>query len=317
MTSGNGVAGLLLPDEVLVVDVGPRDGLQNEARPVSAAEKIVLINGLARAGIRRIEATSFVSPKAVPQMADAAEVMAGIDRVAGVEYAVLVPNVRGLERALAAGAGIVNVVVVATETFNHRNVNMSVAESMAAFDTITREARTAGVPVSAVLGAAFVCPFEGSVPAEQVLGLVEQFAQTGITELTLADTIGAAHPAQVARLVTAIRERWPHLALGLHLHDTRGLGLANALAAVTAGVTRLEASVGGIGGCPFAPGATGNASTEDLVFMLEAMGVHTGISLEALIAVAQSVPAIVGHPVSSKMLAAGPPRPAPPAKTQT
>jgi hydroxymethylglutaryl-CoA lyase len=301
--------GLNLPERVLIVEVGPRDGLQNEPRPVPAAEKIALINALARTGIRRIEATSFVSPKAVPQMADAAEVMEGIEWLPGVDYAVLVPNLRGLERALAAKADIINVVVVATETFNRRNVGMSVAESMAATAAIAEEARAAGVPVSAVLGAAFVCPFEGQVPPERVLGLVDQFVQTDITELTLADTIGAAHPAQVASLARRIGARWPHLELGLHLHDTRGLGLANAFAAVTSGITRLEASVGGIGGCPFAPGATGNASTEDLVFMLEAMGVQTGIDLDALIAVARAVPDVVGHPVQSKMLAAGPPRP--------
>jgi hydroxymethylglutaryl-CoA lyase len=300
-----------LPDAVLVVDVGPRDGLQNESRPVSTEAKIRLINALAQAGIRRIEATSFVSPRAVPQLADAAEVMAGIDRVPGVHYAALVPNERGLERALAAGVDIVNVVVVTTETFNRRNVNMSVAESMAATAQIARLASQAAVRTSAVLAASFYCPFEGVVPEARVLELVGQFADAGIGEVTLADTIGAANPAQVARLTTAILARWPHLVLGLHVHDTRGLGLANALAGIQAGIVRLEASVGGIGGCPFAPRATGNVCTEDLVFMLEAMGVRTGIDLDALIDVARMVPDLVGHAVSSRMVAAGPPAPLP------
>lgn len=309
MNSRNGESSLQLPDEVLVVDVGPRDGLQNEQEPVSTAAKIALVDGLARAGVRRIEATSFVSPRAVSQLADAAEVMSAIDRLPGVEYAALVPNARGLERAIAASADVVNVVVVATETFNRRNVNMSVEESMAATAQIARLAAEAQVPVSVVLGASFYCPFEGPVPMERVLDLVAQFVDSGISEVTLADTIGAANPAQVGRLATAILARWPQLELGLHLHDTRGLGLANALAGVEAGIMRLEASVGGIGGCPFAPKATGNACTEDLVFMLEAMGVRTGIDLDALIEVARGVPGIVGHPLPSKMLAAGPPAP--------
>jgi hydroxymethylglutaryl-CoA lyase len=300
---------LALPREVLIVDVGPRDGLQNEEHAVSTEEKIRLINGLADAGVRRIEATSFVSPRAVPQMADAADVMAGIERRAGVEYAALVPNVRGLQNAIDADADMVNVVVVATETFNQRNVRMSVAESMAATDEIMRLASDAAMPVSAVLGAAFYCPFEGHTPLARVLELTGQFADLGITELTLADTIGAATPGQVAEYTAAIKARWPHLQLGLHLHDTRGLGLANALAGLQTGMIRLEASVGGVGGCPFAPGATGNAVSEDLIFMLESMGVRTGIDLEGLIGVSRQVATILEHDLPSRMLRAGPPQP--------
>lgn len=295
-----------LPPDVLVVDVGPRDGLQNEAHPGTTEDKIGLVNDLARAGVRRIEATSFVSPRAVPQMADAAEVMAGIDRLPGTEYAVLVPNARGLERAVASGAGIVNVVVAASETFNRRNVNMSVAGSMAQTAQIVEMAAAAGVRVTAVLATSYYCPFEGLVPEERVLDLVGQFAELGIIEVTLADTIGAAHPDQVYRRSAAVGERWPHLETGIHLHDTRGLGLANALAAIQAGTRRLEASVGGIGGCPFAPKATGNVCSEDLVFMLESMGISTGIDLDRLIDVARRVPDIVRHPVTSRMVAAGP-----------
>jgi hydroxymethylglutaryl-CoA lyase len=295
----------VLPSEVLVVDVSPRDGLQNEARAVSTPEKVALVEALAGAGVRRIEATSFVSPRAVPQMADAAEVMAQIKRAPGVEYAVLVPNERGLERALEAKADVVNIVVVATETFNARNVNMTVAESMDQASAVASRARTAGVNPTAVLGASFHCPFEGPVPEERVLGLVGQFVDAGFSEVTLADTIGAADPAHVARLGEAVTARYPGVALGIHLHDTRGLGLANAYAAVTNGYVRLETSLAGIGGCPFAPGATGNACTEDLVFMLESMGIATGISLAALIEAAKTVPPIVGHGTPSRMVAAG------------
>jgi hydroxymethylglutaryl-CoA lyase len=309
--NGAGAAALDLPARVLVVDVGPRDGLQNEARPVSTEAKIALVNGLARAGVPRIEVTSFVSPRAVPQMADAAEVMAGIERLPGTEYAVLVPNVRGLERAVVAGADSVNVVVAATETFNQRNVRMSVAESMGQTAEIVRLAEEAGVRVTAVLATAYYCPFEGLVPEARMLDLVGQFAEMGIAEVTLADTIGAADPAQVYARAVAVRERRPGLDLGIHLHDTRGLGLANALAAIQGGMRRLEASVGGIGGCPFAPKATGNVCSEDLAFMLEAMGVATGINLERLTDVARGLPDVVGHPVPSKMLAAGPPLRAP------
>jgi hydroxymethylglutaryl-CoA lyase len=308
-TKHNGPPGttLPLPPDVLVVDVGPRDGLQNEAHPGTTEDKIRLVDDLARAGVRRIEATSFVSPRAVPQMADAAEVMAGIDRLPGTEYAVLVPNARGLERAVASGAGIVNVVVAASETFNRRNVNMSVAGSMAQTAQIVEMAAAAGVRVTAVLATSYYCPFEGLVPEERVLDLVGQFADFGIVEITLADTIGAAHPDQIYRRSAAVRDRWPHLETGIHLHDTRGLGLANALAAIQAGTRRLEASVGGIGGCPFAPKATGNVCSEDLVFMLESMGIATGIDLDRLIDVARQVPDIVRHPVPSRMVAAGPP----------
>jgi hydroxymethylglutaryl-CoA lyase len=291
-----------------VVDVSPRDGLQNESKPVSTARKVALIESLAAAGVRRVEATSFVSPKAVPQMADAAEVMAQIKRQPGVEYAALVPNERGFERAVEARVDVVNVVVVATETFNRRNVNMSVQESMTGAARIARLARDAGVTPTAVLGASFHCPFEGPVAEDTVIELVKQFADSGFAEVTLADTIGAADPAHVARLGQRVSREVPQVEPGIHLHDTRGLGLANALAAVASGMRRLETSLAGIGGCPFAPGAAGNACTEDLVFMLESRGVSTGINLDALIESSRTIPGVVGHDIASKMVAAGPRR---------
>jgi hydroxymethylglutaryl-CoA lyase len=297
---------------ILIVDVSPRDGLQNEKVQVSPDDKIALVNALGRAGVKRIEVTSFVSPKAVPQLADAAEVMAGIERLPGVEYVALVPNMRGLEGATKARADIVNVVVAATDSFNRRNVGMDVRGSMEATARIVQTARENGGPrVSAILALAFYCPFEGPTPLERVLELTGEFVDYGITELTLADTIGAANPAQVAEWTRAVLERWPHLELGLHLHDTRGLGLANALAGVQAGMKRLEASTGGIGGCPFAPNATGNACTEDLVFMLEEMGIPTGVDLQGLIDTAARMSEVLSKPLSSRMLAAGPPRPIP------
>jgi len=294
-----------LPATVLLVEVGPRDGLQNESGVISTETKIWLINALSRTGVGRIEATSFVSPRAVPQLADADAVMSGITRLPTVEYAALIPNERGLERAAAAGIDIVNIVVVATETFNRRNVNMSVAESMGAAASIAKQAEAMGIRVSAVVAASFYCPFEGPVSPEQVVRLASGLADMGIAEVTLADTIGAAGPAAVADLVTVIREQLPSLSLGLHLHDTRGQALPNALAGVLAGVTRLEASVGGLGGCPFAPRATGNACSEDLVFMLESIGIRTGVNLESLLDASRLAQSAVDHRLPSRLLEAG------------
>ena len=294
------------PTEVMIVDVSPRDGLQNESRWVPTEQKIELVNRLARAGVPRIEVTSFVSPRAVPLMADAADVMRGIERRPGTEYCALVPNVRGFERALAADADVINVVVVATETFNRRNAGMSVDEGMAAASEIAARGRAAGVATTAILAAAFHCPFEGETPLARVLGLTERFVEAGFAEITLADTIGAANPGQVHDYLSAVREHWPEIRWGIHLHDTRGLGLANAYSAIQAGAERLEASVGGLGGCPFAPGASGNACSEDLAFMLESMGIRTGVDLDALLEVSRFAANAVDHPLTSRMLAVGP-----------
>jgi hydroxymethylglutaryl-CoA lyase len=290
------------PESVTIVDVSPRDGLQNEAGNISSEAKIALVNGLTRAGVPRIEVTSFVSPKAVPQMADAEAVVAGIERKPGVEYAALVANVRGLERALPAKLDIINVVVVATETFNQRNANRSVAESVQQAIEIRRATLGAGARATVVVGAAFDCPFEGIVSAERTLSLVEQFANAGFEEITLADTIGTVDPARASERTMQARERFPNVSFGLHLHDTRGMGLANAVAFLQAGGNRLEASLGGIGGCPFAPGATGNASTEDLVYMLESMGCRTGIDIPTLIETAVGLRKALGRDLPSNQL---------------
>ncbi len=295
-----------LPERVLVTDVGPRDGLQSEAAFVPTERKVALIEAFAAAGVSRIEATSFVHPRAVPQMADAEAVMAAIRRRPGVRYTALVPNARGAERALAARADELNVVTSATETMNQRNLRMSIAESIAACREVVRLAERAGVPVNGTVSVAFGCPYEGDVTTEQVVAVVARLVDAGVREVSLADTIGVGNPRQVEALVEAVRARWPTLPLGLHFHDTRGLGLANVLAGLQAGVTRYDASVGGVGACPFAPGATGNICTEDLVYMLHELGVATGIDLAALLEAARLLPAMLGHDVPSRLLRAGP-----------
>ena len=295
-----------LPERALVTDVGARDGFQSEPAFIPTERKVAVVEALAAAGIPRIEATSFVHPRAVPQMADAEAVMAAITRRPGVRYSVLVPNLRGAERALAARADELNVVVASTETFNRRNVNMSVADSIAACGEVVRLAAPAGVPVACAVSTSFGCPYEGNVPPERVLDVVAGLVDVGVAEVSLADTIGVANPRQVETLVGAVRARWPALPLGLHFHDTRGLGLANVLAGLQAGVSRFDASVGGIGACPFAPGATGNVCTEDLVYLLDELGVASGVDLAALIETARLVRDTVGHDVPSRMLRAGP-----------
>ncbi|HZR98307.1 MAG TPA: hydroxymethylglutaryl-CoA lyase [Chloroflexota bacterium] len=295
-----------LPARVLVTDVGPRDGLQSEPAFIPTERKVALVNALSAAGVGRIEVTSFVSPRAVPQMADAEAVMAGITRAPGVRYSALVPNARGAERALAARADELNVVTSSTETMNQRNLRMSIADSIVACREIVRLAEPARVPVAGVVSTSFGCPYEGPVTVAQVIAVVERLVDAGVSEVSLADTIGVGNPRQVEALVAAVRARWPALVLGLHFHDTRGLGLANVLAGLQAGVARYDASVAGVGACPFAPGATGNICTEDLVYLLDELGVATGVDLAALIAAARLMRDAVGHDVPSHMLRAGP-----------
>jgi hydroxymethylglutaryl-CoA lyase len=287
---------------VQIVEVGPRDGLQNEAVTVSTDAKIAYIEALIAAGATRIEATSFVHPRLVPQMADAEQVMARVPRRAGVSYAGLVLNRRGLERGLAAGIDEANAVVVATETFCHRNQGMSVAAAVRSFAEISRLARAAGLRVTATVGASFGCPFEGEVSPDQVAGLVRRCADAGAEEIALADTIGVGVPADVYRLAEAVREI-TDLPLRFHFHNTRNTGYANALAAVAAGASALDSSCGGIGGCPFAPAATGNIATEDLAYILRRSGLESGLNLDRLVAAAAliegeldaKVPALLGR----------------------
>jgi hydroxymethylglutaryl-CoA lyase len=270
------------PRQVEIVEVGPRDGLQNEDVLVPTAQKVAYIERLVAAGLRRIEATSFAHPRRVPQMADAEQVMARVPRLDGVSYIGLVLNERGFDRAVNAGVDEINVVVVATETFSARNQGLSVADSLASAARICGRAQAHGLPVTVTVAAAFGCPFEGEVDAEQVADVVRRCADGGATEIALADTIGVAVPRDVNRLVGRVRED-VGIPLRIHLHNTRNTGYANALAAIDAGVGVLDASSGGIGGCPFAPAATGNIATEDLAYLLERSDVETGIRPGALL----------------------------------
>lgn len=287
-------------------EVGPRDGLQSEAVFVPTADKIAWIDALSDAGFAKIEVTAFVSPTAIPALSDASEVMAGIRRVPGVRYAALVPNVRGAERALAAEVDELNLVMSATESHNQSNLRMSREQSFAALRAVAGVAEAARRPVQVSLSCAFGCPIEGEVPAATVLDWCARHLETlGAAGLTLCDTTGMAHPGQVHALVTAFLARWPDTPLTLHFHDTRAMGLANVLAALDAGAVAFDASAGGLGGCPYAPGATGNVCSEELVHALDCMGWDTGVDLDRLLAAAARLPALVGHDVPSAILKAG------------
>ncbi|MNO54732.1 Hydroxymethylglutaryl-CoA lyase YngG [compost metagenome] len=288
-----------------IQEVSVRDGFQIEPRFVPTDRKVELIDALSRTGLAKIEVTSFTSPRAIPALADAEEVMRRIERVPGVQYAALVPNVRGAERALACAVDELNLVMSASSTHNLANLRMTPEQSLAQFaDIVAIAAGRAQVNVS--LSTAFGCPFEGAIADAVVLGLLERLAQIGIQRVTLCDTTGMANPAQVRRLCHEVRTAWPGLTLTAHFHDTRSMGLANALAALEAGVDRFDASLGGLGGCPFAPGASGNVCTEDLVHMFEAMGYDTGVDLDALLVLARGLPELVGHDVPGQVAKAGP-----------
>jgi len=276
------------PRKVQVVDVGPRDGLQNIQTTVPTEQKVRLINGLTRAGVRRLEATSFVHPKWVPQLADAEQVLAQIERPEGARFMALIPNLKGYERAKASGGvSEVALVVTASETMNQKNVNMSIADSLEQFHAIIQRAKSDGINVRGSIGTSFGCPYEGEVPVQTVLTIAQQLWDMGSDEVMLADTIGCANPAQVYDLFSRIKDRWPDRPVAAHFHDTWHLALANTLAALQAGVDIYDASVGGLGGCPFTPKGAGNAATERLVFMFHVMGVETGIDYDALLEVAE------------------------------
>jgi hydroxymethylglutaryl-CoA lyase len=294
------------PDRVSLREVAPRDGLQNEP-PVPAADKIRLIDALARTGLSRIEAVSFVSPKAVPQMADAAEVWAAVEKHAGIRYSALAPNRRGVERALDAGFTAVEVVVSASETHNLANVGRSVADSLAELPDICALAREQLASVEVIIATSFGCPFEGDVAPAQVARIVEAAEAAGAGRIAFGDTTGMGTPRRVTDLLDAVQGGVAaDLPMLMHFHDTRGTALANLLTALDRGITEFDASVGGIGGCPFAPGATGNVATEEVVHMLHDMGIETGVDLDALIRTAELAQEIVGRPLESGVLRAGP-----------
>jgi len=293
-------------EKIEICEVGPRDGLQSEKRHWSVAERIEFINRLSDTGLRRMEAVSFVNPKRVPQMADAEEVMAGITRREGVCYAGLALNLRGAERAVAAGVDEIRYVAVASESFNQRNQGTSMEQTLKGYDAVAKIAADAGIRLSAGIAAAFGCPFEGEVPVRQVVKIARRLAAGGPQEIWLADTIGAAVPNQVSERFAAVREEiGDDFKLGGHFHNTRNTGYANAVAALGAGVTVFDASVGGIGGCPFAPRATGNIATEDLCFMLRNMGYDTEIDLDRLIAVSSWAEGFFEAPLPGLVMKAG------------
>jgi hydroxymethylglutaryl-CoA lyase len=301
-----------LPDRISLREVGPRDGLQNEA-PVSTEAKVALIDALSGTGIERIEAVSFVHPQAIPQMADAAQVWAAVRRNPDVRYSALVPNRRGAERAIAAGFREIEVVVSASDTHNRKNVNRSTEESLDDIAGIIDLVHDAGGTVQTIVSTAWGCPYEGDVPVERVVAVAGRAVADGADGLSYGDTTGMATPGRVTRLVGATRSAHADVPLNLHFHNTRGTGLANVLAALQLGVRDFDASVGGLGGCPYAPGATGNIATEELVHMVEDMGVATGVDLEAMIAAAAEAERLVGRTLPSQVLRAGPRTRTPPA----
>ena len=289
-----------LPDRVSIVEVGPRDGLQNEANTVPTPLKIAFVDALTAAGHQAIEVSAFVSPKWVPQMGDAPEVFAGIRRKEGVAYSALVPNRAGLDRALAAGVRDIAIFAAASETFSRKNINQGIDESLTTYRAVCARAAELGMRVRAYLSTAFGCPFEGSVPIAKVVELAAALIGMGAFEVAISDTIGIGHPGQVRSLLGAVAARVPLARVALHFHDTRGQALANVMASLDAGITTFDASAGGLGGCPYAPGATGNLATEELVDMLDGLGVATGVNLAALLEASTFIEPLVGHPLPSR-----------------
>ena len=297
-----------IPPNVTIVEVGPRDGLQNEQVRLSVADRVAYIEALGRSGLPVVEAAAFVSPQWVPQMADAAEVLKGVKRRPGVRYPVLVPNPEGLTAALEAGADEIAVFAAASETFSRRNINAGIDESFERYAVVISEAARRGVRARAYLSTAFGCPYEGPVPVARVVELTRRLFDLGAFEVAISDTIGVAHPGQVWDVLEAIADRASFDALALHLHDTRGTALANVLAGLQAGVRTFDASAGGLGGCPYAPGAAGNLATEDLVYMLNGLGIATGVDLEAVVAASRFMEGRLGRALPSRYLQSVKPR---------
>lgn len=284
-----------LPGEVSIYEVGPRDGLQNEDAVVPTEGKLRLISALADAGLRRIEVTSFVSPKWIPPLADSREVAAALQPREGVVYSALVPNARGLEGAVAAGLREIAVFLSASETHNRKNINKTIDETFEAFAEVIGPALDAGMKVRGYVSVVWGCPYEGDVPAERSRDIARRLLDMGCYQISLGDTVGVGTPKQTERILDVVRESVPLDALALHMHDTRGTALANALVGLMKGITTIDASVGGLGGCPYAPGASGNLATEDLVYMLDGMGIRHGVDLERLVAAAELAQDLVGR----------------------
>ena len=294
-----------LPKRVELVEVGPRDGFQMERALIPTDLKVEVIDLISRAGLPKIETTSFVSPKVIPQLADSDEVMGRITRRPGTRYTALVANMRGLERALGADADAVRLVVCATDTYNRKNVGMSIDDSLESCRQMVKRAESTALSVEAVIAVAFGCPFEGEVPEEQVIDLALRFADSGIRELSVADSVGVANPIQLRNLMARLKETLPEVTFSLHLHDTRGLGLANVFAALEIGIDTFDSSIGGLGGCPITTVASGNISTEDLIHLCHEMAIETGIDLDKLRQASRKIGSFLQRQLPSRVLAAG------------
>ncbi len=292
-------------DTVEINEVVLRDGFQNEPGFVPTAEKIRLANRIAKTGVRRIEVSAFVSPKAIPNLRDAEEVFRGLEREPGVIYTALIPNERGVQRAIECKVDEVNLVMSIGEKHNLRNLRMTCAQSLEQFKGIMNALAGTGIAVNGTIATTFGCPFEGPQPVERILWCIDTYRALGINAITIADTIGVANPRQVSRMTSLIRKHHEDLPLTLHLHNTRDMALANALAAVDEGVRSFDASIGGIGGCPYAPGATGNICTEDLVHMLHQCGISTGVDLDAVLDLSAELPDLLGHELPGYVVKAG------------
>jgi len=285
---------------ITVVEVGPRDGLQNEAARVSTGDKVAFVNLLSAAALQVIEVSAFVSPKWVRQMADAAEVFAAIERRPGIRYTALVPNLAGLDRALGARVDEIAVFAASTEAFSRKNINQSIDESLATYSAVCARAIASGLRVRGYLSTAFGCPYEGNVPIERVIAVAQQLLELGVFEVAISDTIGIAHPGQVRQTLDAVVKAIPADRVALHFHDTRGTALANVLAALPYGIATFDASAGGLGGCPYAPGASGNLATDDLIYMLDGLGLDTGVSLTALSEASRFIATRIDHQLPSR-----------------
>jgi hydroxymethylglutaryl-CoA lyase len=285
---------------VTIYEVGPRDGLQNESAAISTTDKIAFVDGLTAAGLGAIEVSAFVNPARIPQLADAAEVFAGITRRPGTRYTALVPNLKGLERAQASGVTEIALFAAASDTFSQRNINQSIDESLATYADVAQRALADGLAVRGYLSTSFGCPFEGDVPIARVVDLTERLLEMGVYQVAVSDTIGIAHPGQVRHVLTRLLERVPADKVALHFHDTRGTALANVLAALDFGITTFDSSAGGLGGCPYAPGASGNLATEDLLYLLSGLDITTGVNLEAVLEASRRLQPLIGHRLPSR-----------------
>jgi hydroxymethylglutaryl-CoA lyase len=290
------------PKQVTIKEVGPRDGLQNEKTFIETKDKIAWINQLSQTGLTYIEITSFVHPKWIPQLADAAEVAAKIEKIQGVTYAALVPNLKGLEGALAANVDEVSVFMSASETHNQKNINKSIAQTFPVLEEVVLQAKKSGKTVRGYISTVFGCPYEGAIDVEQVIKVADKLFEMGIDELSLGDTIGVANPRQVQEVLEELLKRFPKEQLAMHFHNTRGTALANVLASLEMGITTFDSALGGLGGCPYAPGASGNLATDDLLYMLDGMDIATGVQMEQLVKAALFIQEKIGRKLNSHYL---------------